>query len=71
MKLAYTHRMEVYQDEAGKWRWRMRCTSNNKITATSGECFARKGNAARAAESISLALIEPVTRNALKEAPNV
>ncbi|CAB4159244.1 Domain of unknown function DUF1508 [uncultured Caudovirales phage] len=71
MTLAYTHRMEVFCDSAGKWRWRLRSTSNNKITATSGECFARKGNAARAAESISLALIEPVDRNALKETHNV
>ena len=39
---------EVYEDKAGKWRWRARA-ANGAITATSGESFDSRGNAARAA----------------------
>ncbi|HEV7719857.1 MAG TPA: DUF1508 domain-containing protein [Iamia sp.] len=42
---------EIYKDSAGEHRWRLR-DGNNQITATSGEAFASKSNAERAAENV-------------------
>ena len=39
--------VELYPDESGHWRWRVRA-ENGKLVATSGEAFASKQNAARA-----------------------
>ena len=39
----------VYEDSAGKYRWRLK-GGNGEIVATSGEAFANKSNADRAAE---------------------
>ena len=41
---------EVYADKAGLYRWRTRA-KNGRITATSGESFASRGNALRAVRS--------------------
>lgn len=43
--------LELYEDEGGKWRWRL-IAGNGRITAASGESFAKKGNALRAAERL-------------------
>jgi len=36
-------KFEVYQDKAGKWRWRFRA-SNSKIIADSGEGYKDKND---------------------------
>ena len=41
--------IEVYPDEAGRWRWRAKAR-NGKVTAVSGESFHSAGNAWKAAE---------------------
>jgi uncharacterized protein YegP (UPF0339 family) len=43
-------RVQLYADEAGQWRWRVKA-ANNRITSSSGESFDSKENARRAAES--------------------
>ena len=43
--------IEVYRDLAGEYRWRI-TARNGQIVATSGEAFATKGNAERAAEMV-------------------
>lgn len=47
-KLNPDRAMEVYPDKSGAWRWRVRA-GNGKVTAISGESFASRGNAMRAA----------------------
>lgn len=42
----------VYEDEGSRWRWRMRL-NNSKTFAASGESFAKKGNATRAAQRMA------------------
>lgn len=44
-------RYEVFEDLAGKWRWRLR-SGNGRIIATSGESFASHYNATRAARTV-------------------
>ena len=41
----------VYQDAAGEWRWRL-VAANNRIVADSGEGYASKANALRAAKRL-------------------
>lgn len=41
----------IYKDLAGKYRWRL-VASNGEKVATSGEAFASKSNAARAARGV-------------------
>lgn len=41
--------IDVYQDDSGKWRWRSK-SPNGRIVSISGESFASKGNAMKAAE---------------------
>jgi len=41
-----------FEDKGGEWRWRMRLGNNLKF-ATSGEAFANKGNARRAARRLA------------------
>jgi uncharacterized protein YegP (UPF0339 family) len=41
-------RYDVYADTTGKYRWRLRASNGRKV-ATSGESFASRSNAARAA----------------------
>lgn len=45
-------RFTTFQDEGGKWRWRLYADNNKKI-ATSGEWFASRANARRAAQRVS------------------
>ena len=42
---------EVFQDNAGNWRWHLRA-GNGKIVTTSGESFASHYNAVRAARNV-------------------
>ncbi|MGH9281638.1 MAG: YegP family protein [Acidimicrobiales bacterium] len=42
---------EVYQDDAGGWRWR-RLAPNGEIIATSGEAYTREHDAWRAAHRV-------------------
>ena len=44
-------RFEIYADAGGSYRWRL-VASNGKTVASSGESFASKANARRAAESV-------------------
>lgn len=44
-------KFEIYADSGGSYRWRLR-SSNGQVIATSGESFASKANAIRAAENI-------------------
>jgi uncharacterized protein len=46
---AYT--FEVYADRVGKYRWRSKA-SNGERVATSGESFATRSNAQRAADNV-------------------
>ena len=45
-------RIEVYEDEGGKWRWRLRA-ANARVQAVSGESFASRSNAKRAADRMA------------------
>jgi uncharacterized protein YegP (UPF0339 family) len=44
-------KFEIYADAGGQYRWRL-VSSNGQTVATSGESFASKANATRAAENI-------------------
>jgi uncharacterized protein YegP (UPF0339 family) len=44
-------RFELFKDKGGSWRWRL-ISRNGRKTATSGESFAKKGNALRAAQKL-------------------
>ena len=44
-------KFEIYADASGQYRWRLR-SSNGQIVASSGEAFASKANATRAAENV-------------------
>ncbi len=44
-------RIQIYQDEAYLWRWRLKA-ANGKITADSGESYSRRDSALRAARRI-------------------
>jgi uncharacterized protein YegP (UPF0339 family) len=46
-------RFEVYADVAGKYRWRLK-DGNNAVVASSGESFASRENARRAAENVKV-----------------
>lgn len=43
--------IELYEDNAGQWRWRL-VAENGNIIADSGEGYASKSNAKRAIESV-------------------
>jgi uncharacterized protein YegP (UPF0339 family) len=43
-----TRTVEIFEDEAGEWRWRLRAR-NGQVQATSGEAFDSQWNAKRAA----------------------
>lgn len=45
--------IQVYSDVRGQWRWRF-VSSNGQTTASSGESFASKRNAKRAARAAGL-----------------
>ena len=44
-------KFEVYADSAGKYRWRLKANNGEKI-ASSGESFASRENARRAAKTV-------------------
>ena len=39
---------EIYEDDSGEWRWRLRNRRNRKIIADSAEGYQKKGNLMRA-----------------------
>jgi uncharacterized protein YegP (UPF0339 family) len=41
----------VHKDRGGKWRWTLK-SSNGQTIATSGESFASRGNAEKAAHNV-------------------
>jgi len=47
----------IYQDRSGKWRWRLRARNGN-IVADSGQGYATKHNAKRAAEATVLGIAQ-------------
>lgn len=51
--------LRVYRDRASKWRWRIRA-ANGKTIACSGESFASKRNAERAAVRVDKLLRQGV-----------
>lgn len=44
-------RFEIFQDNAGEWRWRL-VAANSKIIADSGEGYTTKQGAQRGIESV-------------------
>ena len=44
-------KFEIYADAGGSYRWRL-VSSNGQTVASSGESFASKANAIRAAENV-------------------
>jgi uncharacterized protein YegP (UPF0339 family) len=46
-----TWKFEIYQDVVHEWRWRL-LAPNGKIIADSGEGYATRANARRAAENV-------------------
>jgi uncharacterized protein YegP (UPF0339 family) len=44
-------KFDIYKDKRGKFRWRLKARNGQKV-ATSGESFASRSNAKRAAESV-------------------
>lgn len=42
---------ELFQDEAGRWRWHLRA-GNGRLVCTSGEAFATRSNAERAVHQV-------------------
>jgi uncharacterized protein YegP (UPF0339 family) len=56
---------EIYQDNAGQWRWRLRAT-NGQLLANGGEGFASRSNVLRSIRAVKKAaekgqVIEPAT----------
>lgn len=46
-------KFEVYQDDAGEWRWRL-IAANGKLIANSGEGYKRRGDCYHGIELIQL-----------------
>lgn len=44
-------RTEVYEDQGGQWRWRLRAR-NGRIVAVSGEGFTREADARRSLQRL-------------------
>jgi uncharacterized protein YegP (UPF0339 family) len=44
-------KFKIYEDKADEWRWRL-VDGNGEKVATSGESFASKSNAKRAAQNV-------------------
>jgi uncharacterized protein YegP (UPF0339 family) len=49
-------KLDIYEDAAGEWRWRI-VARNGRIVADSGEGYATKSNAKRAAERLRGAIV--------------
>jgi uncharacterized protein YegP (UPF0339 family) len=60
--------LKVFKDKAGKWRWNLKAANGRKI-ATSGESFARRHNAERAARMMSGHLKTPHSVESTSEFP--
>lgn len=61
MKSIYSHKLTVYLAADG-WRWRLRA-KNGKTVADSGEAYARKRNAVKAAQALANAVIALVVQD--------
>lgn len=66
-KKAPTATVVVYKDEGGGWRWRLQL-GNRRNFAASGEAFAHRGNAMRAAERV-VELISKTRKVTIEETP--
>jgi uncharacterized protein YegP (UPF0339 family) len=51
--MKHTYDLTVYQDKAGLFRWRIRCSNGDK-TADSGQGYSTRGNAIRAARRLQV-----------------
>ena len=58
-------KFEIYCDDGKNWRWRARA-QNKKLVAASGEAFAQKHNAIRAAKAFVRSLVNANFANKLK-----
>lgn len=58
-------KVQIYIDEGGRWRWRIRA-NNKKIVACSGESFYDKHNAKRGAQSFVRSLLAATYSNKVK-----
>ncbi|MCL6437200.1 MAG: DUF1508 domain-containing protein [Rubrobacteraceae bacterium] len=65
-------KFEVYQDEAGKWRWRL-LADNNAVIAGSNESFDQHANAERAVVQVrrSVYAMGPTEREAFPKGAGV
>src|SRR4051794_9015807 len=55
-------RFELFKDHAGRWRWRLKDGNNVKV-ATSGESFASRASAKRAAQNVKVTAPVAVLRD--------
>lgn len=46
--------LELYEDDAGEYRWTLKRRAGGKTTADSGEGYSRRGDLARAAGRLPL-----------------
>lgn len=53
------HRIEVYKDKRGEFRWRL-FSANGRIVADSGEGYIRRDNLNRALQSLHRAFTEQI-----------
>jgi uncharacterized protein len=51
------YEFQVYESKDGGWRWRLKAP-NARIVADSGESYADKDNAIRAAENVQMQISE-------------
>jgi len=53
-------KFSIYQDRAGKYRWRLVANNGEKV-ASSGEAFASRSNAARATRDVKRNAVNATT----------
>lgn len=51
------HRVEIYQDGSGEWRWRL-VAHNGRVVADGAEGYASKGNATRGWDRVAMAIYD-------------
>lgn len=61
-------RIELYQDNAGQWRWRI-CARNGNIMADGAEGYATRSNARRALRSLAKVDLSKLVASALDGKP--
>jgi uncharacterized protein YegP (UPF0339 family) len=58
---------EVYEDDSGEWRWRLRAR-NGRVLAAGGESFASRSNVFRSLKSVRKAVTKAKVKAATVEA---